>query len=332
MKRISKRIGQLFITGFPGEEPPAAFLDFVSEEQLGGVILFEENCPTHAKARENIEIIRSRMKTGSPFIAVDQEGGRVSRVRGIPVEFRSPAEYGRKKEIEHFIEEYRRSMVYLESLGFNLNFAPVADIFLNEENTCLKDRCFGADPGTVSLFVKAAVQVARSSGILSCLKHFPGLGAATVDPHVDTATADYDMFVWKSREMIPFADGIASGADFLMTTHLLLPEISDTIATGSREIISEMARTMLSFDGPIITDDLTMDGASTLGNIGERTVAAFNAGHDLLLFGRDYEAAIRAYDYFMDAFARGDISERQVSSALNRVTGTKYKLVRSVLK
>ena len=132
--------------------------------------------------------------------------------------------------------------------------------------------------------------------------------------------------------MIPFADGLAAGADLIMTTHLSLPNINETIVTGARGVISEMVRLMLSFDGPVITDDLTMQGAAALGNIGERTVAAFTAGHDLLLFGRDYEAAMRAYDYFVDAFGRGEVTEEQITAALNRVTGTKYKLTRSVMK
>jgi beta-glucosidase-like glycosyl hydrolase len=89
---------------------------------------------------------------------------------------------------------------------------------------------------------------------------------------------------------------------------------------------------MLSFDGPVITDDLAMEGASVLGDIGERTVAAFKAGHDVLLFGQDFEAAMRAYDYFVDAFTRGEIPKEQISASLNRVSGIKYKLTRPILQ
>ena len=330
MSNVVKKIGQLFIAGFPGADIPQPFLDFLSEDQLGGVILFADNCPSQTATRENIEQLKACCKLSPPFIAIDQEGGRVSRLKGAPAEIKSASEYGRENKIESFIEEYRRSAVYMESMGINVNFAPVADICTNKENACLNDRCYGSDPGAVAMFVKASVNVARSSGILSCLKHFPGLGAATNDPHEKTATADYDMYEWRNHEMIPFADGVAAGADLIMTTHLRLPNIDDVITTGSKKIINEMIRQILAFDGPVITDDLTMEGAAELGDIGERTVAAFAAGHDLLLFGQNYEAAMRAYDHFVDAHLRGDITSEQILGALNRVAGIKYKLFRHV--
>jgi len=332
MSKLSKHIGQLFITGFPGKEPPSPLLNFLTEEQIGGVILFEENATSPSLAQQNISRIRSCYTDAPPFVAIDQEGGRVSRLREAPAQFRAPAEYGVDRDVSRFAEDYSRSLVYLSSLGINLNLAPVADIALNDENTCLADRCFGKDPGTVSVFVKASVATARTHGVLCCLKHFPGFGAAGQDPHAEVATAEYDVGLWQNRESIPFQDGIANGADLIMTTHLLLPKIDDTIVTGSKKIINDMIRVMLSFDGPVITDDLTMAGAEVLGSVGERAVAAFKAGHDLLLFGRDYEAAMRAYDYFVDAHTRGEISDNEIRASLNRVRGIKYKLTRSVLQ
>lgn len=330
MDNVVKKIGQLFIAGFPGAEIPQPFLNFLTEEQLGGVILFSDNCPSQTATRENIEHIKACCKLSPPFVAIDQEGGRVSRLKGAPAEIRSASEYGQKKGIESFIEDYRRSAVYMESMGINVNLAPVADIFTDPDNSCLEDRCFASDAGTVAMFVKASVNVARSSGILSCLKHFPGLGSAQNDPHQKTAEAEYDIYEWRNHEMIPFADGVAAGADLIMTTHLSLPNIDDVITTGSKKIINEMIRHVLAFDGPVITDDLTMEGAAELGDIGERAVAAFTAGHDLLLFGQDYEAAMMAYDHFVDAHLRGDISSEQILGALNRVAGIKYKLFRHV--
>ncbi len=330
-QRSKQPIGQLFIMGFPGERPPTPFLNFLAEESIGGVILFAENCPTHLIARQNIEVIRSAVTGVSPFIAIDQEGGRVCRLRGAPAEYRAAWEYG-GESIEHFIEEYSRSAVYLEALGINLNLAPVADIFLDQNNSCLKDRCFGASAIAVVSYVAASIRVSRAKGLLSCLKHFPGLGAAVNDPHLQTAVADFDEYKWQQRERIPFAAGIAEGADLLMTTHVLLPKVDDTIVTGSARIITEMVRGSLAFDGPIITDDLTMKGATPLGDIGERTIAAFLAGHDLLLFGTDYEAASAAYDQFTDAVRRGEISESRLRESFDRIAGSKFKMARPVLK
>ena len=332
MKEIQGKIGQLFVMGFRGERPPKHFLNFIDEEQIGGFILFEENCRTYLMARENIELLRSYCRGSVPFVAVDQEGGRVSRLRGAPAEFKSASEYAKNKALEHFAEDYSRSMVLLDSLGFNLNLAPVADIGLNRNNRCLAGRTFGSDPDQVAEFVRAALKVTNRQGLLSCLKHFPGLGAANIDPHEATATADYDEIIWRQREKIPFAAGIEAGADIVMTTHLRVPKIDDDLVLTSKKVISELLRGELRFDGPVITDDLTMQGASSAGNIGERTVKAFNAGHDLLLFGQDHEEAIGAYDYFVDAVQRGEITADSLLGSLDRVAGLKYKLEHSAVR
>ncbi len=330
MSDYKDRIGQLFIVGFSGPEPSPSFLQFIKERGIGGVILFEENCPSHEKTRENIGLIRSVCGDSAPFVAIDQEGGRVCRLRGAPVEIRSAGEYGQAGNVERFREEYGRSVLVLESLGINLNFAPVCDIFLNEDNTCCEGRCFGSTPEAVEPFVVAAVEASRAAGVLSCLKHFPGLGASSIDPHQKTATADYDELIWSHRERVPFAAGVAAGANLIMTTHLLLPEFDDKIATGSRKIVETLIRQTLNFDGPVITDDLTMTGADDLGEIGFRTLEAFQAGHDLLLFGRDFDLASRALDYFYDCVRLGEVDEERLQRALDRVSGIKFKLDRSV--
>ena len=186
MADLSKQLGQLFVIGYPGPEPPRPFMSFLATERIGGVILFEENCPVHSVARDAIHRIREACGGRSPFVAIDQEGGRVSRLRGAPAEFRAAAEYGRERSVERFAEEYRRSVVFMESLGINLNLAPVCDLFLDPNNACLAGRCFGRTPQEVVPFVETAVLTARGAGLLSCLKHFPGLGATAADPHRKT--------------------------------------------------------------------------------------------------------------------------------------------------
>jgi len=332
MSEMEKNIGQLFIIGFPGERPPKRFLDFLADEMIGGVILFEDNCQTHELAKENIQAIKSQYRTSIPFIAIDQEGGRVCRLKGAPAEFCAASEYGRNDDLERFKEDYTRSAVFMESIGINLNLGPVCDIWLNPANRCLEDRCFGASPGKVSPFVEQAVKISKKAGLLSCLKHFPGLGAALVDPHQQTANADYDELIWEQRERIPFDAGIRFGADMVMTTHLKLPKIDNRLATGSDKIVNTIIRQRLAFDGLVITDDLTMAGAKPLGHVGERTVAAFNAGHDIMLFGRDFDAAIEAYDYFVEAVQNGDISSERIELSLARISGIKFKLDSPVLR
>ena len=332
MKDLVKQIGQLFLIGYPGETPSPVFLDFLSEVQLGGVILFASNCPTYEIAAENIQRIKLHSRGNLPLIAIDQEGGRVCRLKGAPAEYRSATLYGNTDDLEHFVEDYSRSALFMESIGINLNLAPVADIFLNENNACLKERCYGNSADKVAKFVEAAVVTSKKNRLLCCLKHFPGLGAAVVDPHIQTPNADYDEILWHQRERVPFVAGLEKGADMIMTTHLKIPRIDDKIVTGSEKIIRTMLRQTLAFDGPVISDDLTMQGAAELGNIGERTVAAFNVGHDLLLFGQNLEESMQAYDFFANACEHGEIDEDRIETSLNRISGVKFKLESSVVR
>ena len=325
MTDVVNQIGQLFIIGFPGEVPSGEVLGFLAEKNIGGVILVEENCSSTQIVKDTIKRIKSVYDGSTPFIAIDQEGGRVSRLRGMPTKLKAPAEYVLENNIEGFQEAYSRSVVFMESLGINMNLFPVCDIDI-ANNPCLTNRCFGSTPETVAPFVETAVKTAKANGLFSCLKHFPGLGASDIDPHNQVATADYDELVWKQRECVPFTAGLAGGAELVMTTHLQLPKIDETIATGSRKIIALLLRNYLGFDGPVITDDLTMKGATSLGSIGERAVAALNAGHDLLLFGRDFDQSQEAYSYVCDAITAGKVNMDYLEAAISRVNGIKFKL------
>lgn len=331
LRNVEKKLGQLFIVGFPNETPSRSFLNFLSEENIGGVILFGHNCGSHNAIKSSIDLIRESQKSTIPFVAVDQEGGRVCRILKAPAEFSSAWEYATVLGLDRFREDYNRSLLLLESLGINLNLAPVCDIFLNENNTCLKDRCFGSTAEQVTKFVTAAVEITHRNGMLCCMKHFPGLGAAEIDPHERPSKADYDQILWEQREMVPFAACVEAGADLMMTTHLHLPKFDDKMITMSEKVINRLIRQKLFFEGPVITDDLCMKGAEETAKIGERTVAAFNAGHDLLLFGSNLEASMQAFDYFREAFQRGEVSADRVQASLDRVAGIKFKLGKSTL-
>ena len=322
---LKKRIGSLIVTGWDTPEPSASFLAFAHSAAIGGVVLFAEQCTTSTLTRANLALLK-RQLSYPPLVAIDQEGGRVCRIKGRPAEYDAASEYGRTKDVERYIQEFSRAAMYLESIGVNLLLGPVADIFVNKRNSCLAGRCFGTDPGTVSLFVEQTIIQAHQAGLLCCLKHFPGLGDAQVDPHFGLAEADYKYGQWLKRERIPFADGVAKGADAVMTTHLRLTSFENEIVTGSQQIISSLLRQELDFDGVLITDDLTMEGAAELGNFGERTLKAFLAGHDLLLFGRNWRAAQEAYERLLLAFDTHEITPERLTQSLERLTSLRFKL------
>jgi beta-N-acetylhexosaminidase len=328
MPDLTNNLGQLFVIGIPDAEPPPDYLEFIRRHQIGGVILFEHNCENYATASETIRRVKQQYRGSAPFIAVDQEGGRVCRLRGAPAEFKAPYDYGSADRLSQYAEDYSRAAVYLESLGFNLNFAPVADLQLSDQNTCLDGRCFATSPDKAIPFVQRTIQISHDSALLACAKHFPGLGGAAIDPHMETAIADYDLEAWRGREMRVFAAAVEADVDMIMTTHLLVPALDSTVATGSAVVTQSLLRSMLNFQGIIITDDLTMGGASVLGDYGERTIAAFEAGHDMLLFGKDFSAASEAFEQFRAAVERGDIDPEKLQHSLDRVASLKCKLAR----
>ncbi len=327
---MKEKLGQLFITGFKSETPSPEFLEFIESENIGGVILFKNNCNPHSQAEDSISEIVNRSRE-IPFIAVDQEGGRVNRFEGAPAEYPSAAYFGERSDIESFKESLSRAAYYLQSLGVNMMLGPVADLGLNQANKCLEDRTFSASAAKAMPFVESAVRTIGSVGMLSCLKHFPGLGAAEDDPHKKISVADFNLQDFLNREALPFKAGISAGADMVMTTHLQLTSIDNKMATESETVINLLLREKLNFDGIAITDDLLMKGAEALGRYGERALKAFNAGHDILLFGNNYQAARAAVEYFKKAYDKGDLDPHRLKISLERISGVKSKLSASAI-
>ena len=324
------KIGQLFITGFEGETPSEDFLKFFTSEKIGGLVLFEEQCNPHSRAENTIRKLSINSEI-LPIVAVDQEGGRICRFKGAPAEFGDASEYGKNNNLELYSEQFSRATYYLQSLGINLLFGPVADLQLGHDNICLEGRTFGSNPARVIPFIERTIKIAHKVGLLTCVKHFPGFGAASVDPHKELSRAGYNYQTFINREALTFQAALEFGSDMVMTTHLLVPDIDSKPATISKVVVEILLRGTLAFDGLVITDDLTMLGAGRLGGYGERALRAFKAGHDLLLFGRDYRAAGEALEYFRKAYEKGQVNEERLRTSLERVSGIKSKLAVSAL-
>ena len=319
------KIGQIFIVGYKGIDPSDDFKRFFSREQLGGVIFFEDNANPHYHAEKNIKDFIAESNV-IPFFAVDQEGGRVCRFRGAPAEFDSPSKYAEKNNLELYAEQFGRAAYYLQSLGINLLLAPVADLNLDDQNPCLQGRTFGKSPARAIPFIERTIKIAHNFSLLTCAKHFPGLGASVIDPHHDLARADYDFQTFINREGITFQTAIEAGCDMIMTTHLILPQLDKEPATTSKAVVGNMLRGTLKFDGIAITDDLLMEGARVMGDYGERALKAFNAGHDILLFGQNFRVAEEVIKYFKKAYKKGLLNEERLTNSLERISGIKSKL------
>ena len=323
MNDLTRQIRALFITAYSGNEPNDEFCEFVSQMSPGGIILFEENCVDHKKLKESIEKLNSLTETNLLF-AIDQEGGRVCRLRGEPVEFESPKSFGEKaqNDIESTLEDYSArlcaSLQYMRDLGINFLLGPVCDTQPDDTNSSLNGRTFGSNVEVISKFVSTTVASARKYDFYTCLKHAPGLGTASGDPHTTLATSTLDQDSYTNTELIPFQAGVSAGADAIMTSHFVVSEIDSEPITFSQKIISNLIRPTLSQTLPFITDDLDMGALDGLCTFEERVVRAFNAGHDLLLT-RCVESASRGIEALESALDSGETNPERVKQALGRV-------------
>jgi len=293
---------------------------------VGGLIYFSKNLQDEAQIKEMLSNTISYSKF-IPFLAVDEEGGNVSRVANtknmdVPI-YEDMNVFASKAAPE---DAYGMGMdigTYLSDLGFNLDFAPVADVVEGEDSPLFK-RSFGSDPATVSAFSSAVVRGLQDTKISACMKHFPGLGSLTEDTHNVLPVINQTAEELNNKEFIPFAAGITAGVDFIMVGHVALPEIvgDNTPASLSKMVLTDLLRKQLGFKGVVITDSLQMVSITKDYSSAEAAVAAIEAGADMLLMPKNFE---EAYHGILEAVQNGTITEARLDESLHRIFVTKYK-------
>lgn len=326
MNPSPENIGGLFITAYSGAVPSNGFLEFLRCHRPAGVILFADNCVDHESAAKSIEKIQGILD-GSALIAVDQEGGRICRVRGEPAEFPAAREFARAAENgisdrESALQNYRQtlsdSLRYLRQLGFNYWLGPVCDLELYKGETALEGRTFGPDPALAADFTAASVETAQACGFVCAAKHAPGLGRVSVDPHFTLGISQMTMEQFENTDAAPFRSALNAGADSIMTSHFICPEFDERPVTFSPAIIRELIKKRLSDTVAVVTDDLEMGALADFGSAGEVCGRALEAGHDLLLTRSQAaaEAGIAEIGHRLD---NGSLDATRVSAALDGV-------------
>ncbi len=296
--------------------------DGLNKYPVGGVILFAQNIENDDQVIRLLGDIKA-VSGITPFLGVDEEGGLVTRLskkcavtdNGNMIDVKTADEA--RKIGERLGSE-------LSGLGFNMDFAPVADVLINKDNTEIGKRSFGTDPEDVAAKVAAEVEGIQSMGVAATLKHFPGHGSAVTNSHDGTSVSQRSSEQLHSAELIPFESGIGAGADFVMVSHLSLPNVtgSDEPASLSEPIVTGLLRDELGYDGIVITDALNM-GAATVYTPGEAAVMAVNAGADMLLMPDDLEAA---YNGLLDAVKSGLITEERIDKSVERIMSLKREM------
>ena len=270
-------------------------------------------------------------RTGLPlFIGIDEEGGTVRRISGrgfanVPV-IPDMGQVGEKKDSAAAYDIGLQIGEYLSRFQVNVDFAPVADVYSNPDNTVVGRRAFGSDPKLVADMVANEVRGLKEKEIFSVLKHFPGHGNTAEDSHSGRACSYKSLEELRSCELVPFQAGIDAGAEFVMAGHISLPNVlgNDTPASLSYQMITEVLRGEMGFDGIVVTDSLSMGAVSQNYTPEEAAVRAVLAGVDLVLTSGNFE---RAYTGVLDALKHGRITEEWVDAALGRILKLKMAMV-----
>lgn len=293
---------------------------------VGGLIYFDKNIKDKEQLTEMLANTKSMSKYPL-FLGVDEEGGSVTRVAGSSIEapeVGDMAEIGAGGDTMAAYNSGATIASYLYELGFNLNFAPVADVVTDAENSAIGKRSFGGDPTMVGDMVSSMVMGMQETGISSCLKHFPGIGSASEDTHEGTVIIEKSADELKASDFVPFRSGIDAGARFVMVGHASLPNVigDNTPCSLSEEVITNMLRGELGYNGIVITDALNMSAITETYASEEAAVAALQAGADMLLMPEDFEAA---YEGVLQAVNEGAITEERVNESLKRIYRVKYR-------
>ncbi len=339
---LNLEIGQLFMAGFEGVsvDPGHPVVEAIVREGLGGVILFDrnvdgrrQNISSPAQLRELTAGLR-HYGGDSLIIAVDQEGGKVCRLKepdGFPAT-QSAGLLAAKGDLEKISRQAEVIASTLRDNGINMNLAPVVDLDLNRDNPIIGrfERSYGSSPGKVVESVSRFIAPHHDRGVACCIKHFPGHGSANSDSHlgfVDITDC------WQEKELEPYTRLFASGfADAVMTAHVIHRGLDkDAVpATLSRPVITGMLRQRLGFAGVIISDDLQMKAISDRWGFEEAVQRAVLAGVDLLIVGNNLvreenvvSRGIRAVRKLLD---NGRLEERDVRSSLERIAVLKNKI------
>ena len=299
---------------------------------VGGFIYMENNLQSSEQVTSMLENVQkfSRERIGLPmFLCVDEVGGAVARIAGtgkfdVPVTL-SMAEIGQRQSADEAYEIGETIGGYLFNLGFNVDFAPVADIWTNPKNQVVKKRAFGSDAKVVSYMANATAEGLMSQGILPCLKHFPGHGNTTADTHAGYAYTGKTKEELYECELIPFLEGIQNDVPFIMVGHISLPNVigDDTPASLSSVIMQELLREEMGYEGIIITDAFNMGAIANQYSSGEAAVKALQAGADILLMPKDFPSA---YEEVILAMKDGRLSAERIDASLKRILKKKIEM------
>jgi beta-N-acetylhexosaminidase len=332
------KIGQMILIGFREAAVDADVLREVSEGKVGSIIIFEKNIPAR-NSFANLKKITWTYQNAAPiplFIAIDQEGGKVNRLKdkyGFPRSITAEA-MGKANSLDSVRFYAEATATTLAGLGINVNFAPVVDLAINPSNPVIvrHGRSFSNNEDSVALLAKEFIMRHRKYGVLTSLKHFPGHGSSLEDTHL--GIADVTQF-WKERELTPYAKLIREGyADAVMTAHIVNKNLDKDGLPGtlSKEILGGILRGKLNFDGIIFSDDMQMHAIAKHFGLEEAIKLSINAGVDIMTFsnniaGSDQRTVDRVHSIIRSMVQNGTITKERIDDSFRRIMRVKRQLL-----
>lgn len=335
---LEEKVGQIFIVNFEllddgkgnyyeHRKITKRMKENISKYHVGGVVFFSRNIE---KRKQTIKFItKLQENTQIPlFITVDEEGGDVARIGSNTnmrtTTFPTMESIGKEKDGAYAYDMGATIAREIRELGFNVDFAPVADVRTSELNTEIGSRSFGADPDLVADMASNVVKGLQDGGISATLKHFPGHGDAKEDSHEGSVNVDNSISRMRKVDFVPFQKGIKAGADFIMVSHISVSRVTEstTPASLSSLIMQDILREEMNFNGVIITDAMDMQAITDKYTCEKATLQSFKAGADIILMPENLEVA---YNTILNAVKSGEMKESRLNESVKRILTVKYK-------
>lgn len=331
---IRRTIGQLLIGSLPATTVTAEMRGLAREFQLGGVIWFARNIEAPEQVAELSHDVQ-QLATESPlWVSVDQEGGRVARLRKPFTEWPPMATLGRSGEVA-LAERFATALAAeLRAVGITLDYAPVLDIHTNPKNPIIGDRALAGDAEVVATFGAAIIRALQAGGVAACGKHFPGHGDTSTDSHLELPLVEHSPDRIRRVECVPFRTAIEAEVAFIMTAHVLVPSLDDQRpATLSSRIVQGLLRDELGYQGVILSDDLEMKAIAKSWSVPDAAVAAVAAGCDgLLICSGNLDLQAETLEALIYAVESGRLPFKRVEDALARARRTKFRFLSTPAK
>lgn len=283
---------------------------------VGGIVYFAKNLESQDQVKEMIDNSQKYSSIGL-FVATDEEGGVVNRLMDtVGTTYIGSMYYYKDDGDETAYENAYTIANDMSAIGFNLDFAPVADVWSNPDNTVIGERAYSDDYAQAAELVGNAVKGFNDGGVMCTLKHFPGHGDTAEDSHYSSAYVHRTKEEIMADEMQPFRSGIEAGAEFVMVGHLIVPDIDEVPATLSYKIATGILRDELKFEGVVITDSFEMESIADNYSVDDAVVMSVKAGMDMILQPKDMASAVNSIE---QAVADGELSEDRIDESVRRI-------------